>query len=190
EATRTAIQALSGEATGVLGAVRGTLGQIQGVADAIDLTSSGRKIMSTLAAGIRSGTSEAVAAMSEAAQRIKNHVPQSPAKEGPLRGLSGIGIMTEIARTMDPAPMTSAMDRAASATLARLDTVQGGRLSGGNVPRAGGRSWTAGAGGPSVGAIHVQVNVGGSNASPDDIAHAVGGRVRDVVRGQYSDGGI
>jgi hypothetical protein len=173
------------QATDAVGVVQAAMAQIKSIVASVDLTASGQKIMATLAAGIRAGTPEVVDAMRAGTQRIKNHVPHSPAREGPLMGLRGHGIMTEIAAGIAAdTSVVSAMHGAAARARAAM-TVQGQAGAGGGIVGAppGMR------GGNSIGAIHVAVNVSGGG-DPARIGEEVGRRVRDSIRETFSDGGI
>lgn len=56
----------------------------------ISFHSHGVAMMSTLAAGIRAGAAEAVAAARATVQQIRDHLPHSPAKVGPLSDLDRV----------------------------------------------------------------------------------------------------
>lgn len=79
-----------------LGLITGFFASLPGriVAALPDLTtilvSSGQKMMAGLAAGIDSGIGFVKGAIGRAAQEIKDHVPRSPAKKGPLAGRGGM----------------------------------------------------------------------------------------------------
>jgi len=162
--------------------VRSAKSQIESIANSIDLTSSGAKIMQSLARGMRSNIDAPVSAMREAATRIRNHVPQSPAKEGPLRGIHRHGLMKEIARGMTPSPMVDAMRRATAATAA----IGAPSASMTGIARRTGPAASVGPSGP----VNVSVTVNAqTNASADDIAKLAGTRVRQAVQDQIGDGG-
>jgi hypothetical protein len=190
------INKLKASAAAVPGAMRHAMSKAKAIVDAVDLTSSGVKIMQSLANGIRQAIPQVTAAMTAAAAEIKAHVPQSPAKKGPLRGLTGIGIMTEIARGMDARPMVEAMHRAAAATRraandnARFSVTRLQRRAAAGAMGVAAMAAPAAAGQVSIGDINVQVHVAATNASPEAIGQAVGRRVHNAVRETYSDGGI
>jgi TP901 family phage tail tape measure protein len=52
--------------------------------------SHGVRLMQTLAAGIRAGAAEAVAAVRDTVQKMRDHLPHSPAKVGPLSDLDRV----------------------------------------------------------------------------------------------------
>lgn len=192
-----ALARLEASAAAVPGKVRQAMGQAKAIVDGVDLTSSGNKIMQSLANGIMQGIPKITAAMTSAANEVKAHVPQSPAKKGPLRGLTGSGIMSEIAKGMRPDLMVGAMHRAAAATRKAAND-NGGRFSVGGLQRtaaaglmgATALASSAAAGPRSIGDINIQVHIAGTNASPEKIGDEVGRRARNAVRESFSDGGI
>ena len=81
--------------------------------------SHGQAMMTTLAAGIRSGTSEAVAAARAAVQQIRDHLPHSPAKVGPLSDLDRVQFGQTLATAIAAgAPRAVAAARALAAGVA------------------------------------------------------------------------
>ena len=190
-----AMQALEGRATGVVSTVRATLGQVKGIADSIDLTSSGQKIMHSLAAGMRQATPAVIGAMTAAAQGVRDRVPNSPAKAGPLRGLHGRGIMTEIAKSMDSSPMVRSMDLAAQRTRDAATIALGGPGKPADRkfrPLGGAGAGGAGAQAPQApvvqgGPITIHVNIPPGQHNPQAIAQTVGRAVQQAVNSSYSD---
>lgn len=75
----------------------------------INLFDAGQKLIRTLWEGMKSMANKPVEAIKEIAQRIRNFLPFSPAKEGPLRDLHRIKLVETIAQTLKPTPLTLAM---------------------------------------------------------------------------------
>ena len=71
----------------------------------------GQKISDMLAKGIRSKKKGTEAAIGEQAQIIRDHLPHSPAKTGPLKDLNKLKIIETIASTMKPTPLINAMNK-------------------------------------------------------------------------------
>lgn len=69
----------------------------------------GSKITSMLAAGIMSGIAKVKGCISQVAQVIRDHLPHSPAKTGPLKDLHKVKIVETIASTLKPLPLQNAM---------------------------------------------------------------------------------
>ena len=71
----------------------------------------GSKITSMLAAGIMSGIAKVKGCISQVAQVIRDHLPHSPAKTGPLKDLHKVKIVETIASTLKPVPLQNAMTK-------------------------------------------------------------------------------
>ena len=74
----------------------------------------GAKVGDFLSFGMLSKTGQTQAAISKHAQIIRDHLPHSPAKMGPLKDLHKIKLIETIAATIKPAPLFSAMNKALS----------------------------------------------------------------------------
>ena len=71
----------------------------------------GKKIGDMLANGILSKLGKTKEAIGKHAQIIRDHLPHSPAKVGPLKDLNKLKIVETIASTMKPAPLFKAMNK-------------------------------------------------------------------------------
>lgn len=71
----------------------------------------GSKITSMLATGIMSGIAKVKGCISQVAQVIRDHLPHSPAKTGPLKDLHKVKIVETIASTLKPLPLQNAMTK-------------------------------------------------------------------------------
>ena len=74
----------------------------------------GRKITSMLAEGIMSGLAKVKNCIVKVAQVIRDHLPHSPAKTGPLKDLNKVKIVETIASTIKPIPLKNAMTKTLS----------------------------------------------------------------------------
>jgi TP901 family phage tail tape measure protein len=74
----------------------------------------GAKVADFLSFGMLSKTTQTQKAISKHAQIIRDHLPHSPAKMGPLKDLHKIKLIEQIAATIKPAPLVSAMNKALS----------------------------------------------------------------------------
>ncbi|MDD2870130.1 phage tail tape measure protein [Neomegalonema sp.] len=93
-------------------ALAGTLGDgLTAELTRIDFRSHGVSLMRTLAAGIRAGASEAVAALRETVQAMRDHLPHSPARIGPLSDLHRVRFAETLAEAVRPAPAVAAVHR-------------------------------------------------------------------------------
>jgi TP901 family phage tail tape measure protein len=81
----------------------------QKVLESIDLFTAGKKIVESLWKGIESLAMKPVEAMKNIVQKIRNLLPFSPAKEGPLRDIHRIKLIETIASGLNPDPLFSRM---------------------------------------------------------------------------------
>lgn len=79
---------------------------------------AGANLVGALWRGIKSLASKPIDAIRDIVKRIRDHLPFSPAKEGPLRDIMKVRLVESIADTMKPGPMMRAMRVATAATLA------------------------------------------------------------------------
>lgn len=110
--------ALSKAADATLKGVATAIGAISILLDRTDFTSRGVALMNTLAAGIRQGTGAVVEATRAATQKVRDHLPASPAKTGPLSDIHRLKFGETIAMSIRSEPMVKAMRLAAAATMA------------------------------------------------------------------------
>lgn len=83
-------------------AARQMVSEVDGILAATDFTSRGVAMMTTLAAGIRAGSGAAVGAVREVTQQIRDHLPHSPAKVGPLSDLDRVKFSETLATAIRP----------------------------------------------------------------------------------------
>lgn len=74
----------------------------------------GAKITSMLASGIMAGVAKVKDCISKVAKVIRDHLPHSPAKTGPLKDLHKVKIVETIASTIRPLPLKNAMNKSLS----------------------------------------------------------------------------
>jgi tape measure domain-containing protein len=110
-ATETAAKALPGIVGTAITAVRAHL-------DALDFTHHGARMMETIAAGMRARAHVVVSEMRKVTQTLRDHLPSSPAKVGPLSDIHRLKFSETMARSIKPGPLVAAMRRAAAATMA------------------------------------------------------------------------
>jgi TP901 family phage tail tape measure protein len=77
----------------------------QKVLESIDLFTAGKKIVESLWKGIESLAMKPIEAMKNIVQKIRNLLPFSPAKEGPLRDIHRIKLIETIASGLNPDPL-------------------------------------------------------------------------------------
>ena len=71
----------------------------------------GSKITSMLAEGIMKGLAKVKECISKVSQVIRDHLPHSPAKTGPLKDLHKVKIVETIAQTIKPMPLQNAKSK-------------------------------------------------------------------------------
>ena len=74
----------------------------------------GAKITSMLAEGIMKGLAKVKDCIAKVSQVIRDHLPHSPAKTGPLKDLHKVKIVETIASTIKPLPLKNAMNKSLS----------------------------------------------------------------------------
>lgn len=89
---------------------------------------AGANILKSLCEGMQSLANKPVEAIKNVVQQIRNHLPFSPAKIGPLRDIHRIKLVETIAGNIKPQPMVNAMNKALSAT---RQSIKSGSVSGG-----------------------------------------------------------
>ncbi|MCH2165944.1 MAG: tape measure protein [Marinovum sp.] len=109
---------LSAAADGALKATQVAVSGIDTHLAGTDFTDRGVALMRTLADGIRAGTHLVVDATAAATQKVRDHLPSSPAKTGPLSDIHRLKFGETIAGSINAKPMVAAMRGAAAATMA------------------------------------------------------------------------
>lgn len=78
---------------------------------------AGANIITSLVDGMKSMVNKPAEVMKSVVQRLRNFLPFSPAKEGPLKDIHRIKLVETIASTMKPQPMVAAMRTVTAATM-------------------------------------------------------------------------
>lgn len=100
----------------------------------VKLVECGIKIPMMIAKGILSGVGKVTEAIKKVTQSIRDHLPHSPAKTGPLKDLHKIKISETIATAIKPKPISSAIANALNVNSYGLKpNVRGGISSGSTV---------------------------------------------------------
>lgn len=118
EAVRAAQAAIKSEAAAVLQAVNTMVQQANATLQSVDWTVHGSRMMDTLAAGMKARAHVVVDQIKATMQEVRNHLPSSPAKVGPLNDIHKLKFGETIARSIKAEPMVKAMRSAAAATRA------------------------------------------------------------------------
>lgn len=101
-----------------LTAVDGLMDQLNSKMAAMSWHSHGQGLMNTLAAGILANKQTVINAVNSVAQSMRDHLPSSPAKTGPLSDIHKLKFAETIAGSIKAGPMVKAMRAATAATMA------------------------------------------------------------------------
>ena len=99
----------------------------------VKLVECGIKIPMMIAKGILSGVGKVTEAIKKVTQSIRDHLPHSPAKTGPLKDLHKIKISETIATAIKPKPISSAIANALNVNSYGLKPNVRGGISGGST---------------------------------------------------------
>jgi TP901 family phage tail tape measure protein len=138
----------------------------------------GANLLKTLAKGIASAVMYPVHAIEGVFGKVARFIPQSPAKEGPLRNLHRARIVETIADTITPAPMVNAIRRVAMAT-AIAAPMMVGTAAGFAIASSGRQSAAAAA--PVVINVTYAPVINGAG-SPDEWAKAAKAHADELMR--------
>ena len=101
-----------------LTAVDGLMDQLNSKMATMSWHSHGQGLMNTLAAGILANKQTVINAVDSVAQSMRDHLPSSPAKTGPLSDIHKLKFAETIAGSIKAGPMVKAMRAATAATMA------------------------------------------------------------------------
>ncbi|MBO9421704.1 tape measure protein [Labrenzia sp. R4_2] len=118
EAAQKAIAATEEAARALPGIVGTAIAAVRSHLDGVDFAYQGGRMMDTIAAGMRARAHVVVAEMRKVAQALRDHLPSSPAKVGPLSDIHRLKFSETMARSIRPGPLVAAMRRTAAATMA------------------------------------------------------------------------
>lgn len=118
EKANTKISVLDKAAKSIPTAVSAAMTKVQSILSGVSLIGQGERIMLSLATGMERGTGKVVEAVANATQKVRDHLPSSPAKTGPLSDIHRLKFGETIAQSINAKPMVAAMRAAAGATMA------------------------------------------------------------------------
>jgi TP901 family phage tail tape measure protein len=94
---------------------------------------AGRNIVLSIGNGIKAFASKPIEAIKGIVQKIRNHLPFSPAKEGPLRDIHKIKLVETIAATIKASPLVNAFKGALNTMTSTGTTNSTGLSAGGGM---------------------------------------------------------
>lgn len=151
--------------------------------------SHGVALMTTLAAGIRAGAGAAVAAVQGVTQQMRDYLPHSPAKVGPLSDLDKIRFSETLAGAVRPGPAVAAARSVAAGMRAAVAAPISAGLALSPVPVSAGLPMGAangGAGGAGGAPVSVSVQYSPSLSVPAGTAPAQAASFEQQLR-EHSD---
>ena len=146
--------------------IQADIQRVLGFLSSINLSETGANIVSTIVAGITRMASAPVDAMRAIVQKVRNLLPFSPAKDGPLRDLHRVKLVETVAEAVRPAPLVDAMSNAAGLAMNAMQAVPMPTFA--SMPAA------------------VAAQAGNRNARPGD---ATGGSITVIFQVDNSGGG-
>ena len=108
------------QAGGIPAAAEAAIRSATAVLQGVSFRSHGIAFMRTLAEGIRAGAAQAIEATRETVQAMRDHLPHSPAKVGPLSDLDRVRFSETVAGAVRPAPAVAAVHRLTAGMAAAL----------------------------------------------------------------------
>ena len=131
----------------VKGVFRGFIDWLKGLGSIF--VKAGANIMTSIWEGIKSMASKPIQAMQDVVKKIREFLPFSPAKRGPLMDLHRVKIVETIAQAIKPAPLVKAMQvTTAAAVMATtpVNSMSSNNIGGGSVSIVYNPTITIGAG--------------------------------------------
>lgn len=114
-----AAQAIN-QAAGIPRAAEDAVRAARSIVQQASFHNEGVSLMATLAAGIRAGAAQAIEAVRDTVQVMRDHLPHSPAKVGPLSDLHRVQFAETLADAVRPAPAIEAVRRMTAGMAAAL----------------------------------------------------------------------
>jgi len=114
-----AAQAIN-QAAGIPRAAEDAVRAARSIVQQASFHNEGVSLMATLAAGIRAGAAQAIEAVRDTVQAMRDHLPHSPAKVGPLSDLHRVQFAETLADAVRPAPAIEAVRRMTAGMAAAL----------------------------------------------------------------------
>lgn len=143
----------------IVGGIRNDLAEVTQILSSFSLASAGAKIVQTIVDGMRSAADAPAAAMKGIVQQVRDYLPFSPAKVGPLRDLNRIRLVETIAEAVTPEPLVAAMSNVTGQVAGMSPTIPSVGVPA--IPEAAG----GGRGAVSSGPVTVTINIGAGASS-------------------------
>lgn len=168
-------------------AAREAVAQANAVLAAQNWQSHGVRLMQTLAAGIRAGSAEAVAAVRDTVQKMRDHLPHSPAKVGPLSDLDKVQFAQTLAGAItrgSPRAIMAAQALAAGLAATLPDPAMAGAGIAAPSSRSSVSSQGGGAGDLTVNPVFNVTVQGGSGEDFKDQMRAYAYELAEIIQSE------
>jgi hypothetical protein len=109
---------LDAAAAKLVPSITDVIGQARSYLAGVSFYDQGAALMETMAAGMRARAAVVVNEIQRMAQMVRDHLPSSPAKVGPLSDIHRLKFGETIAASIRAEPMVKAMRAASAATMA------------------------------------------------------------------------
>ena len=162
------------------GPISGALGAARAAVAGVSFYAEGVAMMTTLAEGIRAGSAHAVEAVHAVAQQMRDHLPHSPAKVGPLSDLDRVRFSETLALAIRPDPAVEAVHAVAASMAGAIVSPKIGILADAGGPSGGGGA-RGGGGGPVSVTYAPTIHVKGDAASFAEQARAHAYELADII---------
>ncbi|SDQ70361.1 tape measure protein [Pseudovibrio sp. Tun.PSC04-5.I4] len=173
---------------------RAAIAEVDNLLGGVDFAYHGQRMMETIAVGMRTRAHLLVEEMRQVTKVLRDHLPSSPAKLGPLSDIHRLKFSETIAQSIKPAPMVRAMRKAAAATMAAatLSTATVSPSLAASAPQAitppahaiqaAGGSGGTGQGGTISVTFSPKITVGsGASITKDELAELLEDQAEDLV---------
>lgn len=105
-----------------LGGIRSDLDSVRDAVANFSLLDAGRNIINTLVEGMRAAANLPAETMQGVVQQVRDYLPFSPAKRGPLRDLHRVKLIETVASSVNAEPLVAAMAGATSQAYAAVSS--------------------------------------------------------------------
>ncbi|MCJ7996063.1 tape measure protein [Rhizobium cremeum] len=188
DAAMAKLAALDAAAQKIVPSVTGAVRAAQTFLAGISFYDQGAALMDTMAAGMRARAFVVIQEIQKMAQAVRDHLPSSPAKVGPLSDIHRLKFGETIAQSIRAEPMVKAMRAASAATLAAA-AIGAPQVAAASTGTDAARAQIANASAHTSGAGGVMLNFNpsvtvppGAAGNPADIKAAVLQALRESAR--------
>lgn len=133
------------------------------------LIEAGKNIVGTIVDGIKAMASAPVDAMKSIVQKVRNLLPFSPAKDGPLRDLHKVKLVETVAQSVNGDPLVAAMTNVAGDAMGALQSVPSPKIAAAPAQSFGPSAGSAAGGGTTIFQVTIQLGAGGGRSAVEEL---------------------